>query len=109
MHFGFYITSAAALKWVAGTYSDADLLLNDDDVGGIVCLRSRTDYYWIGSVKSEAEAYEVRSYGPRYCFRATVPSIISWAGKGGFVKGLVESDGSTRFYGTLTRDRKSGH
>jgi len=95
MHFGFYITKTAAVQWSIGKYSDADLLLLDD-----ILDRSR-GVYWVGSVKTLKECFELRSYGPRFAFRTKVATIIRWAHDAGFARMHAEENGSMRFMGSL--------
>lgn len=102
MHFGFYITTTAALAWAHGKYSDADLLLLDDKIE----TKSAKNFYWVGSVKNLREAFELRAYGPRFVFRTVVPTMIRWAEDNGFTCGMTEPNGAKRFWGTLkTRDK----
>jgi len=102
MHFGYYITTHAALAWAHGRYSDADLLLLDDAIE----TRNAKNFYWIGSVKNHREAFECRAYGPRFDFRSTVATITKWAEANGFTCGMTEKDGSKRFWGSLKTKTK---
>jgi hypothetical protein len=95
MHFGFHVSRKSAAKWVTGQISDAQLLLEDD--------YSPKDYYWVGSVKTKQELWEVRRYSAKcFVFRTGNATIIEWCKAHDFQFVFREADGWIRIWGKLT-------